>query len=73
MRWRFEPVENGAHVRVKVRCGETAGHRPLLGELVMDPEQWAEFRAGVLDGVDDDGAVEVAVRKVGNHTYETIT
>ncbi len=44
--WTVTPHEAGEHVHVQVRCGQP-GSRPLLGTLVMSPQQWAQFNAAM--------------------------
>lgn len=44
-RWLWDADRQGHLVHVTVRCGEYPSHRPLLGTLNMDPDQWEVLSA----------------------------
>lgn len=60
--WKIEAVRRGPHVEVTVRCGPKPQDRALLGKLVMDAEEWQQFKHAAHQGLPgqlvDEGVVQ---------------
>jgi hypothetical protein len=49
--WKVEAESVGRHVHVRLRAGPKPQDRALLGGLVMDAEEWHQFRHAMHQGL----------------------
>lgn len=49
--WKVEAESVGRHVHVRLRSGPKPQDRALVGDLILDPEEWGQFRRAMRQGL----------------------